>query len=258
MVFNYSLLSRNWKFAQASVFLSHVRIKDRTERNQQINTADPCLFKTNKNAVSAQLIKVFFSFGRAENFQLVLHHILLCFMFAFIFIHSSLSPLFALSALHPFHDFFFRSEFPDSSSHSCSSCCWCPQRNERPQSELSHQSQVQQKLTHVQAEFVYILISSGFYFFVCFLFFSFQVHHKNCGQVWNPQRDWGEPKGIHFLSMFDLLFSFLDTSDIFDDISSDVLWPISSNFDLIFLFFYYSEKGFFCHELYHIRKINGL
>lgn len=40
------------------------------------------------------------------------------------------------------HIFFYRFEFPDSSSHSRCSRCRCPQRHERSQSELSHQSQV--------------------------------------------------------------------------------------------------------------------
>lgn len=40
------------------------------------------------------------------------------------------------------HMFFYRSQFPDSSSYSCCSSCWCPERYERPQSELPHQSQV--------------------------------------------------------------------------------------------------------------------
>lgn len=75
----------------------------------------------------------------------------LCFLF-FLLIFPLISfPFWPSSpAWTSTHLLFYRSEFPDSCSHSCCSCCWCPQCYERPQSEFSHQSQVEEKRKHTQ------------------------------------------------------------------------------------------------------------
>lgn len=76
---------------------------------------------------------------------------LVCFFISSLLLSNRLFPIFlpSLPTCPSTHLFFYRSELPDSSSHSCCSRCWCPQRHERPQSELPHQSQVKNKHTTV-------------------------------------------------------------------------------------------------------------
>lgn len=89
-----------------------------------------------------------------------------------------------------------RPEFPDSGSHPRRFSWRRALRHERPQPELPHQGHVRKRcVEQPQTRWFERKLESCA---LCFTptRFCLQVHHQNCGQAWDPQRDHWQPKGM--------------------------------------------------------------